>query len=115
MVEIDRVDIENFRLGSPGLEGKVLESEIMMRTRERILQMVMKNLRRFIPIKPKKMEAMIAEELAEDYRRLAEINAAWTEETDAALSEDEVAAYELRINRNINHARSYKQNLQMFF
>ena len=115
-----RVDIENFVLTSPSLEGQVLESYIMMRTRERILQIMMRRMRSFQPIKMKKIEADIAAELADDYARLAAINAAYaegseTEGTGTALSAEDAEALRIRIQKNLSYARQYKRNLSMLF
>ncbi|MBR0373637.1 MAG: hypothetical protein IJH91_03790 [Mogibacterium sp.] len=110
-----RVDIENFVLTSPSLEGQLIESEIMLRTRERILQIVMRRMRGFLVINMKKIEASIAAELADDYARLAAVNAAYAEGTAAALSTADAEAYRIRIEKNLSYARQYKRNLGMVY
>ena len=110
-----RADIENFVLTSPSLEGQLIESEIMMRTRERILQIVMRRIRGFLPINMKKIEASIAAELADQYEHLAAVNAAYAESGETAVSTADAEAYRIRIEKNIGYARQYKQNLKMFF
>ena len=109
------VDLENFELQSPTLEGKVIESEIMMKTRERILRITMRRMASFRRIRMDKIEEEIREELAADYARLAAANERYYDGEETALADPDVSALEQTIEKNLYYARSYKRDLGMVY
>lgn len=110
-----KVDYENFILASPSLEGKLIESRIMMRTRELLLQRTMRNMGKFLPIKMNKIEAKIREELDSEYRLLEAVNERYSETAENAMSNTDIEALQREIEKNLHYARSYKRNMSMIY